>query len=98
MQYPNPHPVADESVGTGPDKIKLRDVYVRKTGRREKQDIWIVDGFKVRRDIFDEFLQGGNDQRFRFVPQNEIWIDGSTSVCSQPAKGLDRSASHRLTL
>ena len=80
MQYPNPHPVADESVGASPNRIKLRDVYLRKTGRRAGQDIWIVDGARVRRDIFDEFLQGGNDQRYRFVPQNEVWIDGSTSV------------------
>jgi len=69
-----------ESAGTSPNKIKLRDVYLRRTGRRAGQDIWIVDGARVRRDIFDEFLQGGNDQRYRFVPRNEIWIDGSTSV------------------
>jgi len=75
MHYPNPHPIADESAGTSPNKIKLRDVYLRRTGRRAGQDIWIVDGARVRRDIFDEFLQGGNDQRYRFVPRNEIWID-----------------------
>jgi hypothetical protein len=37
---------------------------VRKTGRREKQDIWIVDELIERRDIFDEFLQGANDHAF----------------------------------
>ena len=60
--------------------IKLRNVYLRKTGRKENLDIWIVDGATIRRDVFDEFLQGGNDQRYRFTPPGEIWIDGSTSV------------------
>lgn len=78
--YPNLRLAGDESAGASPDRVQLRDMYLRQTGRREGQAIWIVDGARVRRDVFDEFLQGGNDQRYRFVPQNEIWIDGSTSV------------------
>ena len=79
-RYPNPRPVADESGEASPNVVKLRNVYQRKSGRREGQDIWIVDGARIRRDVFDEFLQGGNDQRYRFVPHNEIWIDGTTSA------------------
>ncbi len=61
-------------------KIKLGGVYLAKIGRRQEQDIWIVDGPTVRRDIYDEFLYGGNDQRYRFVPADEVWIDNCIGV------------------
>ena len=38
-------------------------------------EIWIVDGAKVRQEIYPEFLYGGNGQRYRFIPGREIWID-----------------------
>ena len=43
-------------------------------------DVWVVDGSRVRNHIYDEFLEGGNDQRYRFVPPGEVWVDGATSV------------------
>jgi hypothetical protein len=61
-------------------KIKLEHVYLRRAGVRQGLTIWIVDGSQIRREVFDEFLQGGNDQRYRFVPENEIWIDEATSA------------------
>ncbi|MCX6137574.1 MAG: hypothetical protein NTV54_08790 [Ignavibacteriales bacterium] len=42
-------------------------------------NVWIVDGNSVRRDIYPEFLYGGNDQRYLFIPEKEIWIDQSIS-------------------
>jgi hypothetical protein len=38
-------------------------------------EIWIVDGAKVRQEIYPEFLYGGNGQRYLFIPDREIWID-----------------------
>jgi hypothetical protein len=43
-------------------------------------DVWIVDGNSVRRDIYPEFLYGGNDQRYLFIPEKEIWIDQAISA------------------
>jgi hypothetical protein len=42
--------------------------------------ICIVDGPMVRQKIYPEFLYGGNEQRYLFIPKNEIWIDNSISV------------------
>jgi hypothetical protein len=43
-------------------------------------NIWIVDGFVIRRDIFGEFLYGGNPQRYPWIPKDEIWIDNAISA------------------
>lgn len=51
-------------------------------------DIWIVDGQKVRQEIFNEFVYGGNPQRYTFVPENEIWIDNAIS-CEEFTLTLD---------
>jgi hypothetical protein len=48
MHYPNPRPVADESAGTSLHRIKLRDVYVRKTGRRAEMDYQLIHQLRER--------------------------------------------------
>ncbi|MBI3397455.1 hypothetical protein HY045_03185 [Candidatus Woesebacteria bacterium] len=58
-------------------KIKLQSIYLRKAEKRLGNEVWIVNGPKIRLVIYDEFLLGGNDQRYKFVPKNEIWVDGS---------------------
>ena len=56
-------------------QVALSGVYRIYLGKREGQAIWIVDGLKIVRDIYPPFVMGGNDQRYRFNPSNEIWID-----------------------
>ncbi len=50
---------------------------------KEEQDgrfaVWIVDGNKVRDSVYHEWLYGGNGERYRFNPPNEIWIDNDIS-------------------
>lgn len=58
----------------------LEGIYRLKIGKRKGFDIWIVDGAKVRRELFIEFFAGGHDQRYKFIPEGEIWIDNSVSV------------------
>lgn len=58
----------------------LEGIYRLKIGKRKGFDIWIVDGAKVRRELFIEFFVGGHDQRYKFIPEGEIWIDNSISV------------------
>ncbi|OGY43352.1 MAG: hypothetical protein A3J62_03205 [Candidatus Buchananbacteria bacterium RIFCSPHIGHO2_02_FULL_38_8] len=37
--------------------------------------VWLVDG-KLIRDLYDiEFTEGGHDLVYKYIPQNEIWID-----------------------
>jgi hypothetical protein len=54
-------------------------VYRHYCGQREGYDIWIVDGYMIRRDIYKEFLYGGNEQRYLYVPEGEIWVDHAIS-------------------
>jgi len=48
-------------------------------GNRNGYNIWIIDGYKVRHNIYNSFLYGGNEQRYPFTPKGEIWIDNALS-------------------
>jgi hypothetical protein len=37
--------------------------------------IRLVDGTKVRNNIAVNFVFGGNDKAYSFIPKNEIWIE-----------------------
>ena len=54
-------------------------VYRVYMGKIDSLSIYIVDGETVRREIYPDFIFGGNEQRYPFVPHNEIWIDNSVS-------------------
>jgi hypothetical protein len=60
--------------------IKLSGIYRIFLGRRQNQNIWIVDGEKVCLQLFPDFIMGGNDQRYRFNPPGDIWIDNRIGV------------------
>lgn len=70
------------------EKFKLSEMTSEQTanfyrirlGRREGQTIWIVDGSRVEEDIFPDFIYGGNDQRYRFNPPNDVWIDSRCGI------------------
>jgi hypothetical protein len=53
----------------------MENVYRVFAGREQGFDIWIVDGSIIRRDVFPEFVYGGNAERYPFIPEKEIWID-----------------------
>jgi hypothetical protein len=61
-------------------KVQLENLYRVYLGKRQGQDIWIVDGAKVVRHLYPPFVMGGNDQRYRFNPVNDIWIDNRIGV------------------
>ena len=55
-------------------------VYRIPIGEKSNKIIWIADGLIIRREIYPEFLYGGNAERYPFIPQNEIWIDYAISA------------------
>jgi hypothetical protein len=65
-----------EKIGT----ISNDNIYRYYCGEKDSFKIWIVDGALIRKNIFNEFVYGGNDERYPFVPLNEIWIDNSISA------------------
>lgn len=66
-----------KSADNSPDLKRLYGFY---NGEYKGFKIWIVDGNYIRREIFNEFIYGGNDERYTFVPESEIWIDNSISA------------------
>jgi hypothetical protein len=41
--------------------------------------VWIVDGKIVRGMFFIDFVEGGHDKVYSFIPEGEIWIDDDIS-------------------
>src|SRR5437762_1768231 len=78
MSYKN-HPVR-QLLHRQNGRLRLRDIYRVYLGKREGQEVWIVDGAKVCREIYPAFIMGGNDQRYRFNPPGEVWIDNRIAV------------------
>jgi hypothetical protein len=68
-----------QEITTLPENIGLKNIYRMPYGERNGIKIWIVDGFAVRRDIYPDFGQSGNDMAYHFIPPNEIWIDSDVS-------------------
>jgi hypothetical protein len=49
--------------------------YICRYGQSGGVSAWKVDGQFVRNNIFIDFTEGGNPQRYDFIPSGEIWID-----------------------
>ena len=68
-----------QEIETLPEKIKLKNIYRIPLGERNGMKVWVVDGYNVRRDIYPDFGFSGNDLAYKFIPENEIWLDGEIS-------------------
>lgn len=62
-----------------PDSIKLQNVYRIPEGTRDGIEIWVVDGYMIRKNFYPDFGFSGNDLAYHFIPPKEIWIDGQVS-------------------
>ncbi|MGA1977276.1 MAG: hypothetical protein ABSG89_05400 [Bacteroidales bacterium] len=70
---------------------KVGGVYRYYWGKKDNYNIWIIDGNRVRQNIYKEFLYGGNEQRYLYNPKGEIWIDNAIS-CEE----FDLTVAHEL--
>ena len=70
---------------------KTGGVYRYYCGITDGYKVWIIDGNTVRQKIYKEFLYGGNEQRYIFNPEGEIWIDNAIS-CEE----FDLTVAHEL--
>jgi hypothetical protein len=61
------------------DSIQLQNVYRIPMGIRDSISVWVVDGYLVRKNIYPDFGDSGNDLAYHFIPLKEIWIDGQVS-------------------
>ncbi|MFY9458034.1 MAG: hypothetical protein WAP23_03910 [Candidatus Spechtbacterales bacterium] len=70
----------------------LKGVYEYYMGKRDGLDVWIVNGSFIRRKILSEFLFGGNDRVYNFIPEGEIWLDSAINAVE-----LEYTTRHELT-
>jgi hypothetical protein len=68
-----------KEIKTLPDSIRLQNIYRVPLGIRDGLNVWIVDGYMVRKKIYPDFGFSGNDLAYHFIPPQEIWIDGQVS-------------------
>ena len=61
-------------------------IYVKKYGYIKDEDItvWLVDGEEVREHYKHDFLEGGHGYVYKWVPNNEIWIENQTHLEEVP--------------
>lgn len=67
------------------------NIYISYAGEREGFKIFIVNGDEVRKKCFNEFVYGGNSERYTFIPAKEIWVDNSVS-----AEEMETTIAHEL--
>lgn len=53
----------------------MKKPYIRKIVSISKFNVYSVDGKYVRDHLNEEFTNFGQHYRFRFIPENEFWID-----------------------
>jgi hypothetical protein len=53
----------------------MKKPYIKKHGRVSNFDVWIVNGSYIRTHLDKEFTNFGQKYQFRFIPENELWID-----------------------
>jgi len=61
------------------DSIQPQNIYRIPMGIRDSVSVWVVDGYLVRKNIYPDFGDSGNDLAYHFIPSKEIWIDGQVS-------------------
>jgi hypothetical protein len=71
-----PH-LSPAGVPEGADSMAhtLKPPYLNKVGARGRITIWLVDGTYVRTHMDEEFTNYGQHFAFKFIPENEFWID-----------------------
>ena len=69
--YETHEPMFEQSVY---DKL-----HTNKLGKLLEWDVWQVDGLLVRNTIYLDFVEGGNGSRYKFVPENELWVEKVTA-------------------
>ncbi len=57
--------------------------YLNKIGQRGRISIWLVDGSFIRTNIDEEFSNCGQHGRFKYIPNNEFWLDQEASPDEQ---------------
>ncbi len=62
------------------NKAKTKKLpYLKKIGHRGRITIWTVDGSYIRTKIDEEFTNYGQHYNFKYIPEDEFWLDQEAS-------------------
>jgi len=53
-------------------------------GKLDDMEVILVNGDKIKKKYFMDFVEGGNDMAYKWIPKNEIWIDDNMSTEIMP--------------
>lgn len=71
---------------------------LRLLGRVDGLAIYLVDGERVRDDVDVDFVNGGNEAVYSYVPPGEIWIDDAQHPIDRTATALHEIVERDLML
>ena len=63
--------------------IVLKPPYVQKVEELGKLAVWVVDGSYIRGHIDEEFTNFGQHYRYRYIPEDELWLDQEAGADEQ---------------
>lgn len=52
-----------------------KNIYIKEWMKIDDMVIWLVDAEKVRKKYKSDFMEGGHDFVYNWIPDNEIWIE-----------------------
>ncbi len=53
----------------------MKKPYLKKIFEKNNYKFFYVDGMYVRKNLDEEFTNFGDNHNFKFIPENEVWID-----------------------
>lgn len=59
----------------GKIEIDFKKIYIKKFSKVSGFKVWIVDGKYIRDNVEEEFTNYGQHYQFKFIPEDEFWID-----------------------
>jgi hypothetical protein len=70
--------------------------YIKRIDERGGMEIWLVDGEYIRGHINEEFTNFAAHSQFKFIPENELWVDQAANTDDQAFYIDNMLTMHRL--
>jgi hypothetical protein len=77
-------------------EVSLKKIYIKKYEKVSGFKVWIVDGKYIRDYVEEEFTNYGQHYQFKFIPEDEFWIDKERSPGEEQYFIDSMLAMHRL--
>jgi len=73
------------------------DFRIRKLGKVDDLEIWLVDGERIRNEVDIDFTCGGHHEVYPwYIPDREIWLDNALSPLDRTATLLHELVEHEV--